>query len=559
MIHQPLTRALLTCCVPAFLVCASAQQADRPATKPADRDQAAATPDVTNTKPKDDVASTNAPSTAITEAKAEPSAPQAPADGKLRLNFRSAPLELVLNYLSEAAGFIIILETEVKGKVDVFSNQPLDKDEAVDLLNTVLGKNGYTALRNGRTLTIVSKDDAKRRDIPVKSGSDPAGIPKSEEIVTQIIPVKYINATQLTRDLTPLLPEKATLTANEGGNALVITDTQVNIRRMAEIIKALDTSVASISAVRVFALKYADAKSLASVIKEVFQDPSSGRNNANDIRTRILNQFRGGGGGFGPFGGGPGGGNGGGGGQDSGSNSGRVGASRVAAVSDDRSNSLIVSAPNELMDTIEELVNSVDTNVEDVTELRVFKLKNSDPSEMADLLTDLFQDNSRSTDSNTRGAIRFGGPGGFGGGPGGFGGGGGGRQGGNSNASDQSDRMKKKTQVVAVPDARTGSVVVSAAHDLMIQIAKMVEQLDANPAKKQKVFVYSLENADAQSVEEILRGLFESQNNRRTTSGSQQNSALSNRANQRSQNQNSGNSSFGSGNNSGSFGRQNAP
>src|SRR5213075_3091694 len=32
----------------------------------------------------------------------------------LRLNFRGVPLDMVLSYLSDAAGFIIILDTEVK-------------------------------------------------------------------------------------------------------------------------------------------------------------------------------------------------------------------------------------------------------------------------------------------------------------------------------------------------------------------------------------------------------------------------------------------------------------
>src|SRR5262249_5150179 len=76
------------------------------------------------------------------------------ADKGLRLNFRGVPLDMVLNYLSDAAGFIIVLDTEVKGKVDVWSNQPLSKEEAVELLNTVLSKNGYAAIRNGRTLKI---------------------------------------------------------------------------------------------------------------------------------------------------------------------------------------------------------------------------------------------------------------------------------------------------------------------------------------------------------------------------------------------------------------------
>src|SRR5262245_41742866 len=66
----------------------------------------------------------------------------------LRLNFRGVPLDMVLNYLSDAAGFIIVMETEPKGKVDVWSNQPMTKDEAVELLNSILNRNGYAAIRN---------------------------------------------------------------------------------------------------------------------------------------------------------------------------------------------------------------------------------------------------------------------------------------------------------------------------------------------------------------------------------------------------------------------------
>src|SRR3954447_15689759 len=87
------------------------------------------------------------------------SVPASDSDKGLRLNFRGVPLDMVLNYLSEAAGFIIVLETKVEGKVDVWSNQPLTKDEAVELLNTILNKNDYAAIRNGRTLTIVKRDE----------------------------------------------------------------------------------------------------------------------------------------------------------------------------------------------------------------------------------------------------------------------------------------------------------------------------------------------------------------------------------------------------------------
>lgn len=479
------------------------------------------------------------------------------ADGEkgIRLNFRNAPLELVLNHLSEAAGFIIVPEVDLRGKVDVWSSQPLTKEEAVDVLNSVLAKNGFAALRNGRTLTIVSRDEAKKRDIPVRSGSDPAGIPKSDEFVTQILPIRYVNATQLIRDLQPLLPTSSIMTANEGGNALVITDTQVNIRRMAEIVKALDTALASVSAIRVFPLKFADAKELANVVKELFQTQDSAQRGGNDPRSRFFNFFRGREGGGPPGFGGPGGDMGGGGAAGGATGGGRAPTPRVVAVADERSNSLVVSAPEDQMPIIEDLVKQVDTDVDEITELRVFRLRYADPQEMADVISGLFP-STTSTQGSTRGQLQFGGRfgGRFGGMP--FGGGN------NTGASQQSARLQKQTQVVAVPDPRTSSVIVSAARDLMEQIAGMVQELDADPAKKQKVFVFSLENTDPQAVQETLESLFPSQNY--GTSGSTRNprntsrqtgNQLNTRANQ-TQNQGFGRSSGfgGSGFGGSSFG-----
>jgi type II secretory pathway component GspD/PulD (secretin) len=473
--------------------------------------------------------------------KQERPATTAPADSEkgLRMNFRGVPLDMVLNYLSDAAGFIIVLETKVEGKVDVWSNQPLSKDESVDLLNTILNKNGYAAIRNGRVLTIVDRKDAKMRNIPVKKASEAEDIPKSDQMVTQVIPVRHANAAQLTRDLQPLLAEYATMTANESANTLVITATSSDVRRMVEIVNALDDSISGTSKIEVFALNFADAKELATVIKELFA-PATTQQGGNR------------GGGFGGFGGGPGGfgggaaggpgGFGGGAGGFGGNNGGGRGGggfgggnrnsaaatanTRVVAVADERSNSLVVSAPEDMMPEIRILVKRVDVSVADVTELRVFRLQNADPLEISDLLANLFPDDTK-TDSNNQQQFAFRGGGFFGGQ---FGNRGGARGNNNNAQGADSERMKKKGRVLAVPDQRTASIVVSAAGELMPQIAEIIAELDASPAKKQKVFVYSLENADVQQVEQILRGMFERNSSQMNRNNANQNSALTTRS-----------------------------
>ena len=103
------------------------------------------------------------------------------AAGKgLRLNFRQMPLQLVLTYMSTAAGFIIHTDRNVniEGKVDVWSDQPMSKVEAVALLKQMLSENGYGVLENGRMLTIFPAADSKKRDVKVQVAKEPAEAPQ---------------------------------------------------------------------------------------------------------------------------------------------------------------------------------------------------------------------------------------------------------------------------------------------------------------------------------------------------------------------------------------------
>jgi general secretion pathway protein D len=352
-----------------------------------------------------------------------PPAPLAPASQEtgLRFNFRGAPLETVLNYMSDAAGYVIVLETPVHGTVDMWSAQPVSKEEALQLLNLALNKNGYTARVQGRSLIVSSKEDAKKLNLPIRTGNDPAEIPETAEMVMQIIPLRHIDATQAARDLGTLLPGSATLTANQDSNSLVVTDTQINVHHIVEIVAALDTSIDTVSAVR------------------------------------------------------------------------------------------------------------------------VFPLKNADPIEMAQLLTSLFT-TTTTTPSPTFGG--FGG-GGFGGRSGGFAGSGAGGNGGGAGSfggaggAGRNSRFGaspaggRTTPVIAVADPRTFSVVVTASKAQMPEIAQMIGQLDTSSARKQKVFVYTMANADVKQVETILKNLFQSSNTR--GSSSTQADPLSTRASNNSQ------------------------
>jgi general secretion pathway protein D len=461
----------------------------------------------------------------------------------LRLNFRGAPLGLVLDYLSDAAGFIINKEVDVRGTVEVWSKEPLTKDEAVEVLNAVLKKNGCAVIRNGRILTIVAQDGVNHKDTPIISGNNPDEVERGDEVVTQIIPVKYASVSQLVPNLELLLPTTATLTPNESANSLILVATKTDIKRMLKIITALDTSIASVSSIRVIPLKYADAKDTATLISSLFTSQGSGQGGGNAAggRGNIFSMIAGGGGPFGGFGGGNAGGRGGGnaGGRGGGSGGGGAAAAKVVAVGDDRSNSLVVSAPADLLATIENMVKEIDQEISDVTELRVFRLVNADPAETADQLAQLFPDPTASNTGNQgMPAFFFGGPGGQ-------------RRGATSTANT-SDRMKKMGRVLAVPDPRSSSIIVTASKTMMPQIADMIAELDAEKGRKEIVGFYDLQNADPSDVYNNLQDLFQRNNvrsqNNNVNPNMGQNSPLYKRAQNNAQTMSTGTTSgFGSG------------
>lgn len=323
-----------------------------------------------------------------------------PADpDALRLHFRGAPLESVLDYLSDAAGFIIVLDTQVHGRVDLWSDQPLTRNEAVDLLNSVLNKNGYAAIRDGRKLTIVDKNDAKTRNIPVKSGNDPDAIPDNDEIVTQIIPIRFVEARQLSSDLSSFVSPQATIVANEAGNSIVVTDTQSNIKHLVQIIQAVDNSAEAETEIRVFRLRYANPNDVATELGNIFPSSGSGGNTQLPIRF---------GGGFG--GGGPGGffarlaaANGA---NNTGSNDRIKKATQVTAVADTRIQAVIVTAPKDLIDQIAGMMHDLDVPSTRDQNVYVYHLNNGDPNQVVQVLQNTFGgSNTRSTTGAQQGAL----------------------------------------------------------------------------------------------------------------------------------------------------------
>ena len=265
-------------------------------------------------------------------------------------------------------------------------------------------------------------------------------------------------------------------------NALLVAGSDADVERVRQIVADLDSAaVAAVQDVRRFELRSANAIELVNLLERVLAGrPISGTRGGEEqaLRLRFFRE--------------------------------QIEQAVVAAdpvrveadidgfirdqvrlTPDQRTNSVIASAPPAIMEMIAEIIDDMDTTTAGSRKIEMFRLTNADARAMSELLRDLF------------------------------------------NLSQQGDRLVLipnaapedagldpiDTTLTPVPDvrqelaitidARTNTLLVSGTPEYLDLVREVVVDLDNIEANERESFVYNLRNAKADEVELTLQGYFE--------------------------------------------------
>lgn len=156
---------------------------------------------------------------------------------EVTLNFSDADLSAVVNSVSQITGKNFIIDPRVKGKVNVISSKPLNEDEVYNVFLSILQVHGFATVPTANAIKIIPDASAKQDSAPVvKSLSRQSG----DQLVTQVVQINNVNATQLVPILRPLVAQQGHLAAYAETNVLIVSDRASNIRRISQIIKQVD-------------------------------------------------------------------------------------------------------------------------------------------------------------------------------------------------------------------------------------------------------------------------------------------------------------------------------
>ncbi len=201
-------------------------------------------------------------------AQTAPASAQASASRRgdpITLNFNNAEIDAVARTMATLTGRNVVVDPRVKGTITLTTEKPVSPAVAYSQFLAVLRLQGFTVVDSAGLDKIVPEADAK-----LQGGGVFDAIPVSgNQIATQIFKLNFENANNLLPILRPLISPNNTINVNPGNNSLVITDYGDNLRRIAQIIAAMDISNAT--DVEIITLKHAIASDLAPLVLRLLE------------------------------------------------------------------------------------------------------------------------------------------------------------------------------------------------------------------------------------------------------------------------------------------------
>jgi len=181
------------------------------------------------------------------------------------LNFSDVDISTMVKFISDLTGRNFVLDERVKGKISVYSPSKLSADEAFAVFTSVLDLKGFSVVQTGRVYKIVPSAVAKQSGMKLLTGSERT--PVNEAYVARVIALDRIPSQEAATFLQPVVSKDGYVASFGPANMLLVVDSAVNIQKVLDIIKTIDTDMRRDGAELVF-LKHASADNVALIVRE---------------------------------------------------------------------------------------------------------------------------------------------------------------------------------------------------------------------------------------------------------------------------------------------------
>ena len=425
--------------------------AEKPAETPAPAEKPAEAPAPAE-KPAEAPAPAEKPAEAPAPAEKPAEAP-APAVGtvgpkEIRFQFDGIPYNEVIRRFAQTRGKPIIGEYNVEGMLTFFDPRPYTVDEAFDTLNLILAMQGFAIVETDRYLRVVPMKEYTKAPVRIVRGWAAAEDLRPGELITLMLPLKFIAAEDAVRVLVPVVSSFGSVAPLGTGRGIILTDRADNLERIRMILEELDSSnLSADSVLKTYRMSHASATDVQKVIEDLFASSGQTLSKMKYIRDKNGRMVP----------------------NPSYGKKAPKGEEDLTATADARTNTLFLSGPNDKILLAEQVVEQLDGISPDQTgDMRVFDLENARAEDLANTIRQLLPGDS----SHSR------------------------------SWPPRSGDTNVQSRVVA--DNNTNRLIVTASLDQMARIEELIQTLDQASQNVGGMRVFRLKVADAQQLASVI-------------------------------------------------------
>ena len=272
---------------------------------------------------------------------------------KVSIDFSDVDINEFIKIISELTGKNFIVDRRVKGNITIISPSKISVEEAYRVFESVLEVNGFAMVQADHVTKIIPAPEARSQNID--TGTLRPGESAGDQLATRIIALKYADANEIKRLLTPLVSKGSVILSYSDTNTLIITDILSNIERLVKIIQAVDVMGMG-KQVSVIPVEHADAMKLVKNLSTIFTARSQGEKGRTD--PDLVVKF----------------------------------------VADERTNSVVVLASEVETERVKQLVGLLDRKIPRGDEkIRVYYLEHADAEDLAKVIQEIPSDKNQKT------------------------------------------------------------------------------------------------------------------------------------------------------------------
>lgn len=289
-------------------------------------------------------------------------------------DYPNASIMDVANAISKLTKKNFIMEPGINGKITIVAPTPVTVAQAWKLFLTALSMNNYTVVPTGDGYLKIRKEtNAKDDSIETYSG---AYYPTSDQLITRIVQLKFIDAESLKKSLEKFVSKKAgNVEAYENTNSLIISGYGSSVERISRIIEELDKPGFE-ERLEVIPIRHAKSKDIAELIEKIIKEGEDDSKNSSRFRRSRFSK-----------------------------NDGGKTENLKLVAPDERTNSIIVVGNKQGIDRINNLVKRLDYPLDpaDAGGVYVYYVKHGEAPKIAETLSGIAQESEKAAqDANKK-------------------------------------------------------------------------------------------------------------------------------------------------------------